>query len=150
MKDEWIVHPNRSEIGPNKPGRNGHYRATNNQAERLPQETFQARVRLPQQSAHLGDDHGAVLFTGHTWNFVTGAARSFARRHFNNTTVRPFGFQRDGQWMYWDGTVTNESRLEVEEPTALVEQYLHKLFPGATRIEVSDLSRARVPASETR
>lgn len=147
MRDEWIVHPNRSEIGPDKPGRNGHYRGTKSQDALLPQETFQAQVRLPRKWAHLGDDHGAVLFTGHTWTFVTGAARSFARRHFSNITVGPFGFERDGQWMYWDGTVTNESRLDVEDPIALIEAYLHELFPTA-RIKVSDLSRVQAPGGQ--
>lgn len=147
MKDEWIVHPNRSAIGPNKPGRNGHYRAAKSHNPLLPEEKYLARVRLPRKWAHLGDDSGTVLFAGHTWTFLTGCARNFARRHFNNTTMGPFVVQRDGRWMYWDGTVTAESRLDVEEPTALIEAYLNELFPAA-RIKVTDRSRAQTPGGQ--
>jgi len=85
--------------------------------------------------------HGTVIFAGPTWSFVTGAARSFARRHCIENTLAPFVFRRRGLWTLWDGTVTDESRLETEDATVLAEQYLHQLFPQA-RIEIVDLDAA--------
>ncbi len=31
-RSEWLVHPNRSELGPDKPGRNGHFRPIRDRA----------------------------------------------------------------------------------------------------------------------
>ena len=78
---EWIVHPNRSELGPDKPGRNGHYRPIRDARARLPVETCEARITLPRSMSRLADRDGSVTFAGASWLFVVGAARTFARTH---------------------------------------------------------------------
>jgi len=91
----------------------------------------------------LRERHGTVIFAGPTWSFVTGAARSFARRHCIENTLAPFKFRRRGLWTLWDGTVTDESRLETEDATVLAEQYLHQLFPQAGSRSSTSIRRWR-------
>lgn len=140
MAEQWLVHPNRSETGPNKAGRNGHYRAARGSGRRLPQESCLARVVLPSSLADVADEDGSVTFAGESWSFVTGAARSFVRRHINEDTLAPFGFKRGGQWVYWDGTVAAESRHDGSGAATLVENYLRALFPRGTHFELAEQS----------
>ena len=77
---EWIVHPNRSELGPDRPGRNGHYRTVGWPRPAVSVSTCLARVKLPRKLSELADADGSVTFGGLDWWFVVGAARTFARR----------------------------------------------------------------------
>ncbi len=77
---EWVVHPNRSELGPDEPGRNGHYRAVgrpHNQASTP--EPCQVRVRLPRNLSHLAGAGGEKTFSADNWLFVVCVAHTFAR-----------------------------------------------------------------------
>ena len=126
---EWIVHPNRSEIGPDEPGQNGHCRSV--ARPRPPAtESCLARVRLPRKMSHLADPDGTLTFGGHDWWFVVGAARTFARTHVNPDVPPPFGFKRSGQWWWWDNTTTEESILDGPEAIEYVREYLDRLFPS--------------------
>ncbi|MBU8820379.1 hypothetical protein KL864_31345 [Mycolicibacterium goodii] len=137
MTDEWIVHPNRSELGPNKPGRNGHYRPLRDTRARLPEETCHARIMLADNLAHVADEDGSVTFAGPNWSFVVGAARGLARRHVNDVPP-PFGFLDGRLWTWWDGTQSPESILEGPEAGEHVRRYLNELFPHST-VELTDL-----------
>jgi len=138
MTTEWTVHPNRFELGPDKPGRNGHYRALRGQRARLPEEKCQARVTLPRKLAQFVDEDGTATFAGPDWRFVVGAARSFARQHNSCTTLPdPFGFKDNGRWRWWDGTQTAESILDGAGAGEHVRRYLKQLFPRAP-IDISD------------
>ncbi|OBJ81210.1 hypothetical protein [Mycobacterium sp. 1245852.3] len=133
---EWIVHPNRSEIGSDEPGRNGHYRSLTR--PRKPAiEPCLARVRLPRRLSDVADADGTITFGGNDWWFVVGAARSFARTHVDSNVPPPFGFKRNGQWWWWDDTTSEESILEGPEGIDYVREYLARLFPRCT-VTVSD------------
>lgn len=134
----WTVHPNRTEIGPDRPGRNGHFRVLR-EAERLPEETCLARVVLPAKLAHAADNpDGSVTFAGPDWAFVVGAAYSFAERHVQGKVVPPFGFRIKGVWQWWDGSTTKHCISEGPDAQKHVRRYIAKQFPGAV-IELSDL-----------
>jgi hypothetical protein len=139
MGQEWNVHPNRSELGPDKPGRNGHYRTVVRVASRLPKQRCEARVVLPKKLSRFGDPDGSVTFDGSDWRFVTAAARSFAADHTSADMLPPFGFSDNGQWWWWDGSTTDYSILETLDAGEHVRRYLQGLFPGAAGIEVADL-----------
>lgn len=125
---EWIVHPNRSQVGPDEPGRNGHFRAT--PRPRAPAtEPCRAQVTLPPTLASMGDGDGTVTFGGHDWWFVVGAARTFTRTHLNPNVVAPFGFKRSGKWWWWDDTTTEESILDGPDGIDYVREYFEQLFP---------------------
>jgi hypothetical protein len=127
---EWLVHPNRSELGPDKPGRNGHYRPIRDARARLPVETCEARIALPRTMSRLADRDGSVTFAGASWLFVVGAARTFARTHTDVDVPPPFGFKDRGQWWWWDNTTSEESILDGPDAAGYVQQYLERLFPG--------------------
>lgn len=126
---EWTVHPNRSVIGFDAPGRNGHYRPLRNVRPRLPNEACEARITLPQNLSHLADPDGCVVFAGPSWWFVLGAARTFARNHIGGSIPPPFGFKDRGKWWRWDGTISDESVLEGSAAIEHVRGYLDRLFP---------------------
>lgn len=129
MSAEFVVHPNRSQIGPDAPGRNGHVRSVSR--PRQPVSVCLARVELPPQLAGHADPDGSVTFGGMDWRFVVGAARTFARSYTDLEVVPPpFGFKRDGQWWWWDNTTTQESILDGAEAAGYVSEYLETLFPG--------------------
>jgi hypothetical protein len=136
MSTEWTVHPNRSELGPNRPGRNGHYRPLRGEPTGLPEETCQARVTLPRELSHIVDENGTAIFAGPDWGFVVGAARSFARQHISGEVLPPFGFKDGRLWSWWDGAQTSDSILEAPDAGEHVRRYLQRLFPCAT-IDVS-------------
>ncbi|SIJ22432.1 Uncharacterised protein [Mycobacteroides abscessus subsp. abscessus] len=138
MADEWVAHPNRSALGPNTSGRNGHYRSPRGERSRLPQETCQARVGLPPNLSQVCDPDGTATFSGPDWSFVAGAARSFARQYMDGKLLPPFGFKDGRAWTWWDGTQTAESILEGADACDHVRRYLEKLFPHAGSIEISD------------
>ncbi|OOK65258.1 hypothetical protein BZL29_7920 [Mycobacterium kansasii] len=133
---DWIVHPNRSDIGPDKPGQNAHYRSVNR--PRKPAiEPCLARVRLPRKLSDVADADGTVTFGGNDWWFVVGAARTFARAHVDSNVPPPFGFKRNGRWWWWDDTTSEESILDGPEGIEYVREYLAQLFPGCT-VTISD------------
>lgn len=135
---EWTVHPNRTEIGPDEPGRNGHFRVLQ-EAQRLPEETCLARVVLPAELAHAADNRdGSATFAGNDWAFVVGAVHSFARQYIEGTVLPPFGFRTKGVWHWWDGTTTAHCITEGPDAAAHVRRYIAEQIPGAT-IELSDL-----------
>lgn len=134
---EWIVHPNRSELGPDRPGRNGHYRSLRDSRPRLPEETCQARITVPCRLARLAGPDGSVTFAGPSWWFVIGAARSFARNHIGGGMPPPFGFKDRGKWWWWDNTTSDESILDSPAATSYVREYLKRLFPDLS-ITLSD------------
>lgn len=134
---EWIVHPNRSELGPNRPGRNGHYRPVRDTRPRLPEETCEARITLPRALSGLADPDGSVTFARPSWWFVVGAARTFARTHISGDVLPPFGFKDRGKWWWWDNTTSDQSILDGPEATGYVREYLEHLVPGVS-VSVSD------------
>lgn len=130
---EWVVHPNRSELGPDEPGRNGHFRPMGRLRRRrkIPTENkCLARVELPDSLSDLTDEDGSRTFGGYDWLFVVGAARTFARIHTDVEVPLPFGFKDRGVWWWWDGTTTEESILDGPDAVSYVEEYFHRLFPG--------------------
>lgn len=128
-RTEWIVHPNRSETGPDEPGRNGHFRSVT-RPRPAATEPCLARVKLPRRMSVLGDADGTVTFGGNDWWFVVGAARTFARTHVDPDVLPPFGFKRSGRWLWWDNTTTEESILDATEAIEHVREYLGRLFPS--------------------
>ncbi len=134
---EWIVHPNRSELGSDKPGRNGHYRSVSRPRPAVSVSKCLARVKLPRTLSHLADADGSVTFGGLDWWFVVGAARAFARSHIDVEIPPPFGFKDRGQWWWWDDTTSEESILDTPEAIDYVREYLNRLFPGLS-LTVSD------------
>ncbi|BDE17458.1 hypothetical protein MKCMC460_63180 (plasmid) [Mycobacterium sp. 20KCMC460] len=141
---QWVVHPNRSEPGPDEPGRNGHFRAEARTRKPVPSSTCRARVELPQELLHLADPDGAVTFGGYDWSFVVGAAHTFARLRTEVEVPPPFGFKfkRNGPWHWWDGTTTAASILEGADAAERVRPFLEQLFPGA-QIKLADLRYGR-------
>ncbi|WP_006247647.1 hypothetical protein [Mycolicibacterium tusciae] len=131
MKREWTVHPNRSEVGADESGRNGHYRAVS-QPRPPAAEPFLARVELPRTLSHLADLDGTVTFGGFDWRFVVGAARTFARVHTDIDVPPPFGFKRSGLWHWWDGSTSIDSIVEGPGAAEHVRRYLQRLYPRAT------------------
>jgi hypothetical protein len=134
---EWIVHPNRSELGPDEPGRNGHFRAVSRPRPPVSVSTCLANVKLPAKFSHLADPDGSVTFGGTSWWWVVSAGRIFARRHIGGDVPPPFGFKDRGKWLWWDNTTTDESILDGPEAIGYVREYLDRLFPGLS-ITVSD------------
>lgn len=135
-RTEWIVHPNRSEIGSDAPGQNGHFRSVIR--PRTPAtEPCLARVKLPRRLSRLADADGTVTFGGNDWWFVVGAARTFARTHVDREVPAAFGFKRAGQWLWWDNTTTEESILDGPDGIAYVREYLGRLFPSLS-VTVTD------------
>ena len=137
MTTDWTVHPNRSELGPNKPGRNGHYRTVSRPRSTVSVSTCLARVKLPRKLSHLADADGSVTFGGLDWWFVVGAGHMFTRKHIGGEVPPPFGFKDRGVWWWWDGTTSDESILDAPDATDHVRAYLERLFPGLS-IAVSD------------
>ena len=111
-RTEWIVHPNRSEIGPDEPNHNGHFRSVQRPRPPVSISTCLARVELPRGMSHLADPDGTRIFGGRDWWFVVGAARTFARTHVNPDVPPPFGFKRSGQWWWWDNTTTKPRSVD--------------------------------------
>lgn len=136
-RTEWIVHPNRSETGPDEPGRNGHYRPVTRPRPPMSISKCLARVTLPHSMSHLADDDGSITFGGPDWWFVVGAARTFARTHIDPDVLPPFGFQRSGQWWWWDSTTTEGSILDGPDAIRYVREYLDRLYPSFS-ITVTD------------
>ncbi len=128
--------PNRSEVGSDEPGQNGHYRSVTR--TRTPAiEPCLARVKLPRNLLDLADSDGTVTFGGNDWWFVVGAARTFARTHVGPDVPAPFGFKRGGHWQWWDNTTTEESVLDDPAAIEYVRQYLGRVLP-AMSITVTD------------
>jgi hypothetical protein len=134
---EWIVHPNRSQLGPDEPGRNGQYRTVGRPRPAVSVSTFLARVKLPRKLSQLADADGSVTFGGLDWWFVVGAARTFARDHIDANVPPPFGFKDRGQWWWWDNTTSDQSILDAPEAIDHVREYLNRLFPGLA-VDVSE------------
>jgi hypothetical protein len=137
---EWVVHPNRSELGPDEPGRNGHFRSVSRPRRPTAGSTAKkclARVTLPRNLSHLADADGSKTFGGYDWSFVVGAAHTFARLHTDVQVPPPFGFKDRGQWWWWDGTTSEESILDGSDAAGYVEEFLDRLFPGMS-ITVTD------------
>ncbi|NOR99691.1 hypothetical protein [Mycobacteroides abscessus] len=127
----WVVHPNRSALGPDEPGRNGHFRSVSlPPPDFLPEETHRARVELPPSLLHESDGDGSVTFAGRDWHFVVGAARAFAGDRTEVNLPNPFGFRDRGRWHWWDGAVTTESRLEGPDAERYVMEFFERLFLG--------------------
>uniref|UniRef100_A0A5Q5BT56 Uncharacterized protein n=2 Tax=unclassified Mycobacterium TaxID=2642494 RepID=A0A5Q5BT56_MYCSS len=129
-RTEWIVHPNRSETGPDEPGQNGHFRSVTRPRPPISISKCLATVKLPRKMSDLADADGAITFGGTDWWFVVGAARMFARTHVNPDVPPPFGFKRSGQWLWWDNTTTEESILDGPDAAEYVREYLAQLFPN--------------------
>ena len=125
---EWIVHHNRSELGPDRPGRNGHYRSVSRPRAPVSVSTCLAKVKLPRKLSHLADPDGSITFGGLDWWFVVGAARIFARRHIGGDVPPPFGFKDRGKWWWWNNTTSEESILDRPEAIDYVREYLDRLF----------------------
>lgn len=136
MTDDWIVHPNRFEIGRDAPGRNGHFRTVKRRPT-ITKSTCIARVTLPRNLSHLADEDGTVTFAGLDWWFVVGAARTFARDYHVGKALAPFGFKRHGTWWWWDDTMSDESILDAPEAADHVREYMMALFPSAT-VDLAD------------
>lgn len=135
---EWVVHPNRSEIGPDEPGRNGHFRSVSQPRRRPTTSKCLVRVELPRNLSQHADPDGSVTFGGDDWWFPVGAAHTFARVHTDVEMPNPFGFKHRGLWHWWDGTTTDESRLGGPEEKRHVEEFFERLFPGMP-ITLTDL-----------
>jgi len=129
-KSDWTVHPNRSEVGPDEPGRNGHFRTVSRPEPDTTEAPCLARVQLPPELAEQAEPDGALTFGDTDWRFVVAAARVFARTHTEVEVPPPFGFKQDGLWWWWDGTTTEESILEGPDAVTYVEEYIQRLFPG--------------------
>lgn len=127
---EWLVHPNRSALGPDEPGQNGHFRSVKRPPRRVSTSTHLATVQLPAALARHADPDGSITFGGRDWRFVVGAARVFAKAHITQDVPPPFGYRDRGQWWWWDNTTTTNNILETPEAIAYVREYLEALFPG--------------------
>jgi len=136
-RTDWTVHPNRSELGDDAPGRNGHFRTMTRPRPPISVSVCLARVALPPELAEQADLDGSLTFGGLDWSFVVAAARTFARTHTAVDVPPPFGYKRFGQWWWWDGTVSDESILEGPDAVTYVEEYLERLFPDL-EITVTD------------
>ena len=137
---EWFVHSNRSELGSDEPGRNGHFRSVSRarqHSDATASKKCLAQVVLLGKLSHLADPDGSVTFGGHDWSFVVGAAHTFARLHTDVEVPPPFGFKDRGQWWWWDGTTSAESILDGPDASGYVEEFLDRLFPGMA-ITVTD------------
>lgn len=135
-RTEWIVHPNRSDIGSDEPGQNGQFRSLT-RPRTAATEPCLARVKLPRRLSGVADADGTVTFGGNDWWFVVGAARTFAREHVDPDVPPPFGFKRNGRWLWWDNTTTEESILDGSDAIDYLREYLDRLFPNMT-ITVTD------------
>ena len=130
---EWVVHPNRSALGPDEPGRNGHYRPEKPRRRAPAVSTANkclVRVKLPPKLSGLADPDGTVTFGGYDWLFVASAAHTFARVHTDTEIPPPFGFKTRGKWWWWDGTTTDDSILDGPDAIAYLEEYFALLVPG--------------------
>ncbi|MDH6245524.1 hypothetical protein [Mycobacterium sp. OTB74] len=148
-KREWVVHPNRSEIGPDEPGRNGHFRSVSRPPRPWPKLSgCMVRVELPGELAHVADPDGSLTFGGgDDWGFAVGAARTFARTYTNVDLPNPYGFKRDGRWFWWDGSITDESRFDGPDAPRYVQEFFERLFPGLA-ITVMDLRHPAADAAD--
>ena len=80
--------------------------------------------------SHLADTDGWVTFGGtDNWWFAVGAAWVFARNHTDVEMPNPFGFRRGKRWYWWDGSVTDESRLGGPDEASYVKEFFERLFP---------------------
>ncbi|SKU94044.1 Uncharacterised protein [Mycobacteroides abscessus subsp. bolletii] len=141
MTEQWIVNPNRMEPGPNKPGRNGHFRSDpDSPRPAAPEEVCQVRIVLPKTWTQVpADPDGSVTFGGSHWSLVVGAARAFARDYVDDDVLPPFGYFDAGAWWWWDGTTSEESILEGPDAADYVREYLQLLYPGAELIITESL-----------
>jgi len=80
--------------------------------------------------SRLADRDGTATFSGTSWLFVVGAARTFARTYTEVDVPPPFGFKDGGKWWWWDDTTTEESILDGPDAADYVQEYLARLFPG--------------------
>jgi hypothetical protein len=136
---EWVVHPNRSEVGPDEPGRNGHFRAVSaSRQQPLPRDPCTALIALPENLSHLTDADGIMTFSAGDWSFVVCVAHTFAREHTDVEVPPPFGFKDRGQWWWWDGTTTEDSILDGQDAAGYVEEYLGRLFPDMPVTVIDD------------
>lgn len=136
---EFVVHPNRSELGPDQPGHNGHYRVVDRAPRRTSGGRCMARVSLPPPMRQFGDSDGSVTFGGSNWRFVVAAARSFAEDFSSAPVLPPFGFHDQGRWWWWDGSTSDSSILDTLDAQTHVRAYLDGLFPDAGGIDLADL-----------
>lgn len=94
---DFVVHPNRDAIGPDRQGHNGRYRVLALREEPMPEDSCRARVMLPNDLAHAADSpDGSATFAGPDWRFVTAVARGFAREYDLPNILPPFGFRARG------------------------------------------------------
>ncbi|SHP28273.1 Uncharacterised protein [Mycobacteroides abscessus subsp. abscessus] len=137
---DWVVHPNRSEIGPDEPGRNGHFRSVSPPPRPWPTLSgCMVRVELPPELADRADPDGSLTFGGtDNWGFAVGAAHTFARCRTDVEVPNPYGFRHRGKYYWWDGSVTDESRFDGPDAPRYVKEYFERLFPGMP-ITVMDL-----------
>ena len=56
---------------------------------------------------------------------------------FDPDVPPPFGFKRNGRWLWWDNTTTEESILDGADAIDYLREYLDRLFPSMT-ITVTD------------
>lgn len=129
-KREWTVHPNRSEAGPDEPGRNGHFRSVSRPPYKPEAGMCFVRVELPTHLSHFAEPDGSLTFGGYDWWFPLGAAHTFARLHTDVEVPNPFGYSHRKRWYWWDGSVTEESRLDQPDETRHVREFFELLFPG--------------------
>jgi hypothetical protein len=140
----FVVHPNRSALGPDEPGRNGHFRVVRPSAppRRLTRAACTARVRFPQPWHGYGAAaDGSMVLTASKWHSVVAGARSIAVDYGAGEVLPPFGFtdrSRGRGWFWWDGTRTEHSILEAEDAQSHVRRYLEDLFPTALSIELEE------------
>lgn len=134
---QWFVHPNRSALGPDQPGHNGHYRLTSH-GPPTNRTRYTARILMPPQLHRAADLDGTVTFKAPSWRNLVAAARSFAEDFCPETLLPPFGFIDQGKWWWWDGTTTTDSILDGPDATSHVRRYLQGLFPTAASIELTD------------
>lgn len=119
------------EIGPDKPGRYGHYRPVSQPPPSPLSGTCSVRVELPSSLYEVADTDGSATFGGaDDWWFAVGAARTFARDYTDVELPNPFGFKDRGRWFWWDGAVTGESRLDEPDGERYVKEFFERLFPG--------------------
>jgi hypothetical protein len=124
---EWIVHPNRSELGPRQTGMQrplpiGQPPARPGLGVNMLGESETPAKAVPScRSRRLGHIWGL------DWWFVVGAARIFARRHIGGDVPPPFGFKDCGKW-WWNNTTSEESILDRPEAIDYVREYLDRLF----------------------
>lgn len=136
---EFVVHPNRSQLGLDQSGHNGHYRVVNRAPRRVSGGRCVARVTLPAPLCQYSDPDGTATFAGSSWRLVVAGARSVAETLGAAPLPPPFGFRDQGRWWWWDGSSTDYSILETLDAQDHVRAYLQALFPDASSVELADL-----------